>query len=183
MEKLNELVELAEKADSVANLMDNVNPHTILAVAEAYRALEQRAEAAEAKYDNRSPTEWAYQQACAVIEKHRLRAEAAEAKLAELAKQKPIGWLNDAYLGRGVIDGEVGEDDFGPGYIPIYRHPFNDVPAPAADLAELVPEKASMADYYENVRSGEIDPEEAGIAMWDACRAAILRNLEEASKK
>lgn len=103
MEKLNELVALAEKADAVANLIDGVNPHTILAIAEAFRALLQR-------------------------------AEAAEAKLAELAQQKPIGWLNDAYLGRGVIDGEVGQDDFGPGYIPIYSHPFNDAPAPAADL-------------------------------------------------
>lgn len=47
MDKLNELVEMAELADSVGNTMDCVNPHDILAIAEAFRALEQRAEAAE----------------------------------------------------------------------------------------------------------------------------------------
>lgn len=141
MEKLNELVALAEKADAVANLMDGVNPHTILAVSEAFRALEQR-------------------------------AEAAESKLAELAQQKPIGWLNDAYLGRGVIDGEVGEDDFGPGYIPIYRHPFNDAPASAADLAELVPDERFC--YHES------DYDDGHTHGWNACRAEILSKIEEA---
>ncbi|QPI17921.1 hypothetical protein POP12_129 [Pectobacterium phage POP12] len=40
-------------------------------------------------------------------------------------KQKPIAWLNDAYLGRGVVEGEVSEE-FGdaPGMIPVYREPY-----------------------------------------------------------
>lgn len=42
MDKLNDLVEMAEKADAVAGLMDAVNPHDILAIAEAFRELEQR---------------------------------------------------------------------------------------------------------------------------------------------
>ncbi|QCW23914.1 hypothetical protein AAS21_gp176 [Pantoea phage vB_PagS_AAS21] len=99
------------------------------------------------------------------------RVKESESKLAELAKQKPIGWLNDAYLGRGVIDGEVGEDDFGPGYIPIYRHPFNDVPAPAVDLANLVPDALSWS-YNDNISQGE-------VLGWNACRAEILRKLKE----
>jgi hypothetical protein len=45
--------------------------------------------------------------------------------------QEPIAWLNDAYLARGVVDGEAGSEDAGPGYIPIYREPLYAVqPAP-----------------------------------------------------
>ena len=44
MKELNELVELASKADKLCLLMRNVNPHTILAIAEAFRALEQELE-------------------------------------------------------------------------------------------------------------------------------------------
>ncbi|HFQ9659549.1 dATP/dGTP pyrophosphohydrolase domain-containing protein [Klebsiella pneumoniae] len=33
-----------------------------------------------------------------------------------------MAWLNDAYLARGVVDGEAGSEDAGPGYIPVYRH-------------------------------------------------------------
>lgn len=41
---------------------------------------------------------------------------------------EPVAWLNDAYLGRGVVDGEAGSEDAGPGYIPVYRHPQNAAP-------------------------------------------------------
>lgn len=82
MEKLNELVALAEKADAVANLMDGVNPHTILAVAEALRALEQEKEAAD-RYaerlntllDDRDATLSSYEAKLAELEKKRLDAE------------------------------------------------------------------------------------------------------------
>lgn len=36
-------------------------------------------------------------------------------------EREPIAWLNDAYLARGVVDGEAGSEDAGPGYIPVYR--------------------------------------------------------------
>ena len=39
-----------------------------------------------------------------------------------VAVREPIAWLNDAYLARGVVDGEAGSEDAGPGYIPVYRH-------------------------------------------------------------
>lgn len=46
---------------------------------------------------------------------------------------EPVAWLNDAYLGRGMVDGEAGSEDAGPGYIPVYRHPQNAAPAPAVE--------------------------------------------------
>lgn len=82
MELLNELVELARKADDevtwallpfdltkdgwcpeVVNYIAAMSPHTIKVIAEAFRELEQR-------------------------------SEAAEAKLAELEKQEPVAWIS-----------------------------------------------------------------------------------------
>ncbi len=40
---------------------------------------------------------------------------------APVVEREPIAWLNDAYLARGVVDGEAGSEDAGPGYIPVYR--------------------------------------------------------------
>lgn len=177
MKELNELVELAKRARfghfDYSRFTAAIEPETLLAIAEGFRALEQenivlkqgcennplvhemidwreRAEAAEAKvkeleeeqaeHDQQIATlQGKFDLALAGLRSKTSRCDKAEAKLAELAQQKPIGWLNDAYLGRGVIDGEVGQDDFGPGYIPIYRQPFNDVPAPAVSLAPQQP--------------------------------------------
>lgn len=44
------------------------------------------------------------------------------AQPAQVVEREPIAWLNDAYLARGVVDGEAGSEDAGPGYIPVYRH-------------------------------------------------------------
>lgn len=35
------------------------------------------------RYENRTPTQWAYDQACLAIEKHRTRADGAEKRIAE----------------------------------------------------------------------------------------------------
>lgn len=43
------------------------------------------------------------------------------AQPALVVEREPIAWLNDAYLARGVVDGEAGNEDAGPGYIPVYR--------------------------------------------------------------
>lgn len=60
-----------------------------------------------------------------LLKKHdKLQAELARR---DAAAGEPVAWLNDAYLGRGVLDGELGKEDQGPGYIPVYR-----VPPPAA---------------------------------------------------
>lgn len=42
MEKLNDLFAIAQRADAKGNVIECVNPHDILAIAEAFRALEQQ---------------------------------------------------------------------------------------------------------------------------------------------
>lgn len=145
MKELNELVELAKEFDASTTVeaamtikskfKATVTCETILAIADAFLALEQR-------------------------------AEAAEAKLAELESNPLIDHLEKC---SAIVSAWPEWKKQGADASKFTR------PAPDADLAALVPEKASMADYCENVRSGEIDPEEAGIAMWDACRAEMLR--------
>lgn len=51
------------------------------------------------RYENRTPTQWAYDQACLAIEKHRTRADGAEKRIAELEARevklpKPISVLH-----------------------------------------------------------------------------------------
>lgn len=106
MKILNELVELANKANAAGQGTPEMvefrvvaNPDNILAIAEAFRALEQRvvvAEQGEKTFEDgfcsvrQDRDEW------------KQRAEAAEAKLAELEKQEPVfqvevsgnHWLN-----------------------------------------------------------------------------------------
>ncbi|WP_257965747.1 hypothetical protein [Klebsiella pneumoniae] len=61
---------------------------------------------------------------------------------APVVEREPIAWLNDAYLARGVVDGEAGSEDAGPGYIPVYREAG---PRPA----QVVPDelKEAAADF------------------------------------
>lgn len=53
--------------------------------------------------------------------------------------QQPIAWLNDAYLARGVVDGEAGSEDAGPGYIPVYRRPQPPLMAIDAETSAVTP--------------------------------------------
>ncbi|MCJ4332690.1 hypothetical protein LNV93_01595 [Klebsiella pneumoniae] len=64
------------------------------------------------------------------------------AQPAPIVEREPIAWLNDAYLARGVVDGEAGSEDAGPGYIPVYRHAQ---PAPVVS-AELLHTAASAIE-------------------------------------
>ena len=138
------------------------------AIAEAFRELEQRAEAAEALAAEIAIKCAAYAEANV---KNLDRAEAAEAKLAELEKQEPYGYV--------VITG-TGAKKFST------RHPRPRVtneppvavftrPAPAADLAGLVPERKSVPESGSTFDS---------VTHWcdgfNSCRAAILRKIEEA---
>ena len=76
-------------------------------------------------------------------------------------ERDPIAWLNDAYLARGVVDGEAGSEDAGPGYIPVYREAS---PALAALVMPVVPDAIPV--------SRDID---AGyLSGWNDCRAAML---------
>lgn len=100
------------------------------------------------------------------------RAEAAEAKLAELEKQEPVVEVS--------VDGRAADD-----YtftinksLPDGVHELFTRPAPAVSLAELVPGEMSFAAAMGAVD----DPVEvsAEVRGWNACRDAILRNIEEA---
>ncbi|SAY02543.1 Eaa1 [Klebsiella quasipneumoniae] len=59
---------------------------------------------------------------------------------APIVEREPIAWLNDAYLARGVVDGEAGSEDAGPGYIPVYRH---------AQPALVIPDEMTAEQAYE----------------------------------
>ncbi|KOA70481.1 hypothetical protein [Pantoea sp. CFSAN033090] len=107
------------------------------------------------------------------------RAEAAEAKLAELEKQKPVGTVSIAMdwntyrnvatvnMRHDLVVSEMKDGD------ELFTRP-----APAADLDDLVPDELTREawrqlfineDYQDTFRCG-----------FSACRAAILRNIEEA---
>ncbi|HCD5426537.1 TPA: hypothetical protein NBX34_004937 [Klebsiella aerogenes] len=76
-----------------------------------------------------------------------------------VAVREPIAWLNDAYLARGVVDGEAGSEDAGPGYIPVYREAQS---APVAP--EEMPCGGAADDYHDGYQDG-----------WNACRSAMLK--------
>jgi hypothetical protein len=58
--------------------------------------------------------------------------------------QQPTAYLNDAHLGRGHVEGEVGEEGDAPGMIPVYREPL-DCLYIRDTLTEL--ERAELEDY------------------------------------
>ncbi|MBZ2028124.1 hypothetical protein ACYA53_09000 [Klebsiella pneumoniae] len=81
---------------------------------------------------------------------------------APVVEREPIAWLNDAYLARGVVDGEAGSEDAGPGYIPVYRE-AGPQPVP------VVPDERDKA----------VDADDHPLLWsfnegWNACRAAML---------
>nr|WP_041165398.1 DUF551 domain-containing protein [Klebsiella variicola] len=77
-----------------------------------------------------------------------------------VVEREPIAWLNDAYLARGVIDGEAGSEDAGPGYIPVYRE-AGPQPAPvvpddllsmaASAIEDLLEHTDPNTSYYSGV--------------------------------
>lgn len=73
-----------------------------------------------------------------ILRECRTARDEAQAELQERRKadSEPIAWLNDAYLARGVVDGEAGSEDAGPGYIPVYRE---------AQSAPVVPDFKKLA--------------------------------------
>ncbi len=81
-------------------------------------------------------------------------------QMAPVTQQEPIAWLNDAYLARGVVDGEAGSEDAGPGYIPVYRE-AGPQPAPvvpddllsmaASAIEDLLEHTDPNTSYYSGV--------------------------------
>ncbi|EPU5427780.1 hypothetical protein [Klebsiella pneumoniae] len=96
---------------------------------------------------------------------------------APIVEREPIAWLNDAYLARGVVDGEAGSEDAGPGYIPVYRE-AGPQPAPVVP-EEMTPEmmrsvqlNSELGAYAASNLSGAYD---LFAEFWKvACRAAML---------
>lgn len=76
-----------------------------------------------------------------------------KAQPAQVTEREPIAWLNDAYLARGVVDGEAGSEDAGPGYIPVYREAQ---PAPVVpDSYVMVPMRLTAENGAKGALSGE----------------------------
>ena len=165
MKELNELVELANlpyiatDGRSKADMLP-VHPETILAIAEAFRALEQentllkqgcendalrhemldwkeRAEAAESwvKIAERTMDHQAN-----IITELGIRAEAAEEKLAELEKQEPVGYTYNRGINCEIVVADLNYDC--PCGVDLFARP-----APAVSLAELVPEDTKRMDW------------------------------------
>lgn len=80
-------------------------------------------------------------------------------------EREPIAWLNDAYLARGVVDGEAGSEDAGPGYIPVYREASPAQPAP------VVPDERAAFNAWNNEDNLPIAGVSAKNAAWLAWQA------------
>ncbi|EMH9209631.1 hypothetical protein [Klebsiella michiganensis] len=91
------------------------------------------------------------------------------AQPAPVNKQEPIAWLNDAYLARGVVDGEAGSEDAGPGYIPVYREQATQ-PAPV-----MSDEILSAMEEVLRISDREHEAWHRAKAGISACRAAMLQ--------
>ncbi|HHQ3127685.1 TPA: DUF551 domain-containing protein [Klebsiella pneumoniae] len=88
------------------------------------------------------------------------------AQPAPVTEREPIAWLNDAYLARGVVDGEAGSEDAGPGYIPVYRE---------AQPAPTVPDAYVRDEHGRMMLNGVCEPKIGFGTGWNACRAAMLK--------
>ncbi|MGC0863541.1 hypothetical protein [Pantoea agglomerans] len=159
MEKLNELA-AGIKSGKLSASWVAVDSEHILAIAEAFRELEQRATNLNDGWLN------------AIAER-----DEARAKLAELAKS-----------GRKISLEWVYEDELPEGYPYDEMFPFSKVdivrmfpifvtiPAPAADLAELVPDELTPKQASRSY-GGEVVGYREGF---NECRAEMLRKIEEA---
>ena len=158
MEKLNELVSLARCAQADDWSGQVVKPQDILAIAEAFRALAQRAEAAEARASNLNDG-WLN----AIAER-----DEARAKLAELEKQEPYGYVHNVCNppGSGVAASIFKEENRH------YGRPVFARPASAISLAELVPDGWKLVPVEptkEMVAAGQDKFEECIDSGFDSC--------------
>lgn len=100
-----------------------------------------------------------------------------------VVEREPIAWLNDAYLARGVVDGEAGSEDAGPGYIPVYREavlqPEQVVPEEATPDSIEILASARRRDHA--VFQWDEDQRNAAADSWNAFRAAMLQELKKSA--
>ncbi|WP_201723366.1 DUF551 domain-containing protein, partial [Klebsiella aerogenes] len=111
------------------------------------------------------------------------------AQPAPITEREPIAWLNDAYLARGVVDGEAGSEDAGPGYIPVYREaqsvPVVQCPFPCGwdNLNKLAIQDAALVTRglvegeltTEAHRQAAISNNDRLLKVISACLAAMLQ--------
>lgn len=161
----------SNEASWLCDYLELCSPANILAIAEAFRALEQRvlvAEQGEKTFEDgfcsvrQDRDEW------------QQRAEAAEAKLAEREQRESVAWIKISK--QGFESGEKIIDYFSEKiqHLPEGTNLFTR-PAPAADLAELVPDEMPTSHIYHGGNGAFNAGKESG---WNACRAAILRKIE-----
>jgi len=181
MEKLRDPAQLAEYAEKYGSAgytnQEVVETAKLLVTTTSQRdEWKRRAEAAEAALERESDI---HIDTAASMREWRLRAEAAEAKLAELAKNPPIGRVDrgaatdsNEYPDARVVclHEHVGWEAFQDGCELFTR------PAPAADLAALVPKNVSYLDAPD-------EPSSLWAMGFNDCIAAILRNIKRANKK
>ena len=151
MEKLNELMSKACLASEMGKKGITVDLQMLSQIRDEFWAVEKRAEAAEAKL----------------------------AELAELEKQDPVAWTDEQEL-RDVKNHGCGYlftvDPVTPNADPRRIINLFTRAAPAINLAELVPDEMTIdSDTGTVTESGHVQ----AVKWWNACRAAILRNIEE----
>lgn len=187
-----------------------VDSKDILAIAAAFRALEQenillkqgcennplvhemidwreRAESAEAKLTKSESAldTWRKESAYNLQGKNDVKeyARDLEVTLTELNNQKPIGRVDRGQVSDSneypdahvvCLHEHVGWEAFQDGTELFLR------PALAINLAELVPEERSYAHYIDSSTFMTMDEALRMATEWNACRAAMLRNIEEA---
>lgn len=169
------LKHLAEKLDYKPdsqqhkdNLAEYCNSDRMIAFAEAFRALEQRAEAAERERDEAVKLRL---EVSGSLSSATIRYETAEAKLAELDKQEPVVWCNENDLKLMVNKRMIG------GMMTVRHHgerPLFTRPAAAINLADLLPDEMTSKQASRSY-GGEVAGYRDGF---NACIAAILRNIE-----
>lgn len=105
------------------------------------------------------------------------RAEAAEAKLAELEQQEPVAYVHPAYLQAGALGFDASVGRLAPAQIPLFTRP-----APAADLAELVPDEMTWNQAHSLLDINQCGEDRFSAFMMGANynRATILLKIEEA---
>lgn len=159
-----------------------------------WQHMSQRAEAAEADFRESEKTKQEL-----FIARDKLltanlsagkRINELEAKLAELEKQRTVGnglmehlekcseivsrWPEWKKKGSDAAKFIQTLDDFETGYLNGHIEACKNRPAPAADLAELVPDEKPKPE-----RGANLSAFTHWHDGWNSCRAAIMRNIEE----
>lgn len=161
-EQLNHWASMARLTSSKESIL---SADQLDGIAAAFQALEQRAEVAEADNSNYSE----------LLSYHIDRQAKVEAKLAELEKQGPVAYTDNEQIAdlhkSTFAEIYAPHDSFkgDPEWLALYLRP-----APAINLAELVPDERSADSSDGNDIEAWFDE------GWNACRAAILRKIEEA---